>query len=293
MDGSTMAAPKSRRIGARQLPQLIETYTGTLHDIPVSAALAREMLGFNVHNRPLRPLRVANFRSILERGRWVNTGEPVIFSRTALNEGQHRLKAIAETGIEAPLDIRFGIDERAFYVTGTGATRSPGDTLSILGIANGNQISAAVRLLHSYRTQTFGTGAGWRLGTDEIAEYVQGWPDLSAAAQFAQRSLEYGQIQSHAVAFAFLALRQKNEATVAGFLEGVKTGVVPHVGDPARLLREKLRDDWSLRTSTRDVRVRKLALYCLAWQLWLDGKRPKSLEWIAPDAFPYLPGVEL
>ena len=287
-DGTAMIAGK--RISARQLPGLVETHTGTFPNVPIGTALATAMLAYNTHNRPIRERRVAAFMSILERGRWINTGEPIIFSRTAINEGQHRLEAIRRSGIEAPLDIRFGIDERAFFMTGTGASRTPGDTLHILGFPSGTAIAAAARLLWSYSERAFG-GASWRLGADEIAECVQRWPQLIDAYRLATNFSEAKTARASATVAVFLFMQAKNLAIVEEFMSATLTGVVPHRHDPARLLREKLAKDYSLRLGTRESAVRRLALYLIAWQGWLAGDRSGELEWINGDPFPYLPDV--
>ena len=277
------------------LPAMIETHTGSEANVQIGPELATAMLRFNTRNRPMREKRIVDFVRILEAGRWVNTGEPIIFSRTALNEGQHRVTAIVRSGVGASLDVRFGVSEEAFVVTGTGATRSSGDTLAILGIPSGNGVAAAAKLMLSYQNGGIDkSGLRWRVASDEVVAAVQRWPDLPAAYRKMVTHFSTGANQNASAAgFTFLAMRSKNEANVDAFLEAVATGVVPHRNDPARLLRERLMSDLALRVGTRDASLHRLALFINAWNLWLAGERPRGLVWDRAQPFPRVEGVEL
>lgn len=98
-----------KRLSVETLAYLVQHETKTHCNVLVDRDLAMALLKFNIRNRTLSRRRVAYFVDILVNDRWINTGEPVILSPIALSEGQHRLAAIVECGVAAPLDIRFGI----------------------------------------------------------------------------------------------------------------------------------------------------------------------------------------
>ena len=279
------------------LSRLVETSGGGRLDVEITPELARAMLAYNTHNRSMRPFRVQFFVTVLRQGRWINTGEPIIFSRAALNEGQHRLQAIADTGISARLDLRFGIEERAFEVTGTGATRTAGDTLSILGVPSHNAVAAQLKLLLAYDAGiTSGNAIRSRVGGDEIVAAYRRWPDCLEGVRLMQTYLGRQDVGLHCCAgsaFAFLALRQKNPGPVGDFLFSVGMGAAGHVDDSARLLRDRLILDPRLRHSSRDANVLKLALFIEAWTAWLSGERPTTLTWKPGLPFPKMAGVTL
>lgn len=61
----------------------------------------------------------------MSSGEFENTGEPLILSSEGvLNNGQHRLLAVAEADAVVDMDVRFGIPRRAFTKTDIGAPRT-------------------------------------------------------------------------------------------------------------------------------------------------------------------------
>lgn len=289
---ATVRKSSGPELTAANLPDFIETHVGTIHNVEISRELARELLKHNNHNRPIRVGRVNHFIALINRGEWVNTGEPIIFSKRGLNEGQHRLSAIVEADVSVTADVRFGVDDTAFVVTGTGATRSAGDLLGIAGIPNGRNVAAGIKLLLNYDSRAFNTERTRNVITNaEVLEAIERWPDFTAAFAFSTRRFSGQRHHSPVGVFTFLALRHKNEATVGEFLEAVATGVVNDKRDPARLLRERMLLDPQLRINRADVGVARLALIIVAWRLWLNGARQSRLT--IPAIFPYLDEVTL
>ena len=279
------------------LPALMRRYTGTLADVTCDRAIAGAILAYNTRNRAMRRNRVETFIRILEQKRWINTGEPIIMTRTTLNEGQHRLEAINRSGISAPLDLRFGIGDNAFEVTGSGATRTPADTLSILGVPSHFAIAAMLKILMFYDGEILPTSrVRFQSGGDEVLAAWQRWPDAIQAFHMMQNTVGARPnrlYSASASAFAYLAMRQKNSGQVQDFLFAVATGVVNHIQDPARLLRERLMNDKTLLHHTYQAVVMRFALYILAWNAWVNGERPKVLVWHPQMPFPRVPGVVL
>ena len=135
---------------AADLYTMATSFVDTISGI-VTPEMAKVYLGTNVENRPLSAPAVARFVEILRSGRWINTGEPLIISNTGvLNDGQHRLTAVAESGIPAEMDIRFGIPREAFTSTGTGLRRTNGHILAIAGRQYSNMQGPLCRLVTHY-----------------------------------------------------------------------------------------------------------------------------------------------
>jgi hypothetical protein len=110
-------------------------------NVVVTPALAKLMLQYNragETNRKLNPDYVARQADEISHKRWDNTGEPLIFSNAQLlNDGQHRLNAVVKSGVNAIMDIRFGISRHAVNNTNSGMKRSPQHALQIAGVAAG------------------------------------------------------------------------------------------------------------------------------------------------------------
>jgi hypothetical protein len=112
---------------------------------------ANRLLQNNSINRKIRKLHVQFFEAQLKRGEMLLTHQGIAISENGrLLDGQHRLTAIANTGISAQFLVSYDVPESTFVALDTGAARTAGDVLSVEGIANGNTLAAAIRLCLYY-----------------------------------------------------------------------------------------------------------------------------------------------
>lgn len=273
----------------------------------VTPQLATWLLELNTGNRRVSRMRVDKYKHIIETNLWMNTGEPIIVSDTGvLNEGQHRLLAIKDAGKTVPCDIRFGISRAAFTATGTGATRSVADVISLTGVSTYAMFMASgARLLIEYQLG-LPAASHTQLVPEEIYRAVNRWHDdlLRAVKMVMVLADKHGLKfkNSAAIAFTFLALRSKNEATVAEFMEIVASGMVQarEAGNPARVLYERLRreQDEPKGNRSREATMERLAAFIKAWNFWLANEqiRAPALRWtrdrVQNDPFPEVAGVK-
>jgi hypothetical protein len=132
------------------LLQIVLEFDGTMTGM-MTPQVAGWLLRLNTVNRAFNQKRCEDLKSLLHRGLWMNTGEPIIVSKEGtINEGQHRLTAIHEAGIAVAMDVRFGIPQKAFYHTGLGAKRSAGDVLGIAKVPNANMCAAIAKWIWHY-----------------------------------------------------------------------------------------------------------------------------------------------
>jgi len=81
-------------------------------------------------NRPLASSRVKKYASRMSKKLWKLNGEPIILSPNGeLLDGEHRLRAVIESGVELETVVIFG--EFAFETMGQGAVRGGRDVLSL------------------------------------------------------------------------------------------------------------------------------------------------------------------
>jgi hypothetical protein len=113
---------------------------------------ARLILEKNTRNRPISPVQVAMFEAQLQRGEMQLTHQGIAISDSnVLLDGQHRLVAIANTGIAAQLMVTTGLPDSVFAVLDTGYKRSARNILSIDGATNTSAMAAGIRLYILYR----------------------------------------------------------------------------------------------------------------------------------------------
>lgn len=96
----------------------------------VSPAMAVEWLRLNTVNRKLRRSHVESIISDLRSGGWKLTHQGIAFSEDGgLLDGQHRLTAIAESGISARMMVTRGVPKDGYDMFDRGASRSMRDIL--------------------------------------------------------------------------------------------------------------------------------------------------------------------
>ena len=85
------------------LPQSARPFSNA-YVVPVTPDLARQWLSQNRFNRAQRPDLVADYVRQIREGRWQRTHQGIAFSeKGTLLDGQHRLFAIAESGMTVPV----------------------------------------------------------------------------------------------------------------------------------------------------------------------------------------------
>ena len=107
-------------------------------------------------NRNIVPRRVAKLTAAMRAGTWLDDGAPIrISDEGKLLDGQHRLSAIEASGISQKLVIISGLDPASLLVMDTGKVRTFSDYLTIMGVANARNLSAATTFLWKYQNGIF------------------------------------------------------------------------------------------------------------------------------------------
>jgi len=101
-------------------------------------------------NRKHKPARIRRYAEAMEHSDWLLTGEPLIFGRNKLLDGQNRLMGCVHSNKSFRTYVVFGIDDDVFTAINSGVSRSPTDTFLIAGVENHGVVSRAVRWLMIY-----------------------------------------------------------------------------------------------------------------------------------------------
>ena len=258
---------------------------GALAGIDVTPEMAGVMLERNTKNRPCRRQTVAHYARQMSEGKWHYTRVPVIFSIDGvLIDGQHRLRAIIESGATVKMDLAFGAPADSFSFIDVGKGRSASDIFSIHGVKNSSLMAAAVRWVVGYETNTLNAKGGGAYTADELYEFYQNHEGLQdsyhAAWLFSKTRLAPPAMMC---ALHYL-MAKKNRAQADAFFEGVAEGVGLTKGAPALALRNKL----ILNASSDEKRSpRKMAgLTVRAWAKVREGVPVSTLKFKDDDVFP-------
>lgn len=294
---SQIANPHAERLNAEQIGKLVRGHYG-MKTVVFDKEIAQEVLAYNTGNRRINRRKLQQLVDQMTRGDFINTGEPIIISREGvLNDGQHRLQAVVEAEVEVDMDIRFGISREAFRVTDTGASRTPGDVLTIMGAAAGGQVSSTVRLLLLYER---GLPESIRefVSHEEIARAFERWGDVEGVIAEVNRHAFPKAVKSVPLyATAFLASRTSAKGKLETWLDAVATGLDVGRDHPSYQLRERLLR--GIPAATREGLLERFALMVKSWNLFARGDTVpmREFRWTSQgknaEDFPRVAGVKL
>ena len=117
---------------------------------PALAAWLLDTYNSNMGNRKRKPARIRRYAEAMEREDWMLTGEPLIFGRNKLLDGQNRLLGCVSSNKNFKTYVVFGIDDDVFTAINSGASRKNSDAFYIGQVQDHNIVSGATRWLMIY-----------------------------------------------------------------------------------------------------------------------------------------------
>lgn len=159
---TTLPEPKLKMIPARNLEAKIETVTPemarTLEAYKnisskveiVTRNMAVEFLENQIKNRKRDRDQIDSKKSEITSKNWMVNGQGIITNKKGqLMDGQHRLMAFLESGVEfLPMLVTRGIADEAVKTIDVGKKRSVGDIFQMQGVYNSKLISRTAKLLY-------------------------------------------------------------------------------------------------------------------------------------------------
>jgi hypothetical protein len=243
-------------------------------EVTITPGLAALMLRHNVGNRPCSRKRVDKHVQRLQRGDFILTHQGIAFANNGvLNDGQHRLTAIAESGIPALLQVTFGAEREEFHVIDQSDKRSASDALSILGENNSALRAAVARSLLVIKTGDV------HVDQQLVADYameIRG-PDMDEAINFAQKMTKLTAPSSVAVAYYTIKKNSNRLDKFEAFWECLPTG--EGLTGAKLKLREWLRERVVAKKAGDRNGVWRSAVIINAWNSYVVGRKTFSTEW--------------
>ena len=211
----------------------------------ITPEVAKDLLSRNTANRPLKRNDVEFLKTQLETGEWQLTHQGIAISDEGLLlDGQHRLKAIQETGISAEMMVTFNVPKNTFSVLDIGRKRCAADLLYIEG-AQGATMAAAIKsyLLYLEKPSLAWRGNVHRLVSNlaVLKEYESDPEGWKSAQSITFRTQTKGLITpSPFTCFIYLALSKGHEFSVLEqFAINIKEGVALKKHDPILAYRNR------------------------------------------------------
>ena len=126
--------------------------TPTFEVVTMTPQWASQLLGQTKQkNRKFKRRHLERLTSTIQSGNWYITAQGIALdNQNNILDGQHRLAAVVRA--EKPIQIMLGrnLDPAIFNVVDTGATRTAGDALDILGSNKGKTVAAALKNYQLY-----------------------------------------------------------------------------------------------------------------------------------------------
>ena len=152
-------------------------------------------------NRKHKPARIRRYAEAMEHSNWLLTGEPLIFGKQKLLDGQNRLLGCVHSNKSFRTYAVFGIDDDVFTAINSGVSRSSVDAFYIGGVPNYGIVSRAVRWLMNYSggdpqaRASFSNQEMWQFFKDSVDREAM---ELAVTrAQMAGKTIPPGPLAAH------------------------------------------------------------------------------------------------
>lgn len=243
----------------------------------ITPSLAKKWLEKNApHQRFLNKKTVSTYADQMLKGKWNDqTGDPIQFDvEGILQNGQHRLHAVANSNTTHKWVIVRDIPSEAFAFMDIGRKRTGGDILHIEGAKQALQLAGIIRKFLLLKTGYFGKQGGEynRTITNEIVltefrKRKKWWNNLNDQAT--EWYHEFNKFLTPSDVGGFYAyFSDKNSDKVTDFFIKLCTGVNLELNDPIRHLRKIL-------MKSKDEKVvakLRAALIIKAWNFFIENK---------------------
>lgn len=231
-------------------------------------------------NRPIDKQNVKQFCQIIEAGEWEpGMGSIEISPRGAVVDGQHRILAAIETKSTIRVMITFEASEKMLpKMDRGGKRRSIGESLAMLGIAEGNYIGAGARWLMTYLKKNITTAANNRdfVSVEDIGKlYYHYQKYFNEGKIFYKRQNMKRMPSSLCIAF-FVIFASINHEKACEFYTKLCEGTGLEKGDPVYALRNMLEKNTDKRTFTRSYNAAVGSI--LSWNAFMEGKKKMILQ---------------
>jgi hypothetical protein len=245
---------------------------------------------YNASNRPINRPHVLFLSSQMKNGQWIEmNGTTISFSpEQQINDGQHRLAAIVDSGISYNFVVMVGVSINAFKVMDTGRRRGAADVLAIEGYKNYAIVASAAAFIMNWERGKFAkvsTGGRKKVSNTDVSNFALEnkstlLPICSTAKKYYTTS---DKLLGETIIAGLLFLLSKKDVKLAeAFVFKLATGANVEYGSGLYKLRSKLHSVKISDTVTMSRRS-KLAFIVKVWNGMRKGKEVQNLVFRASN----------
>lgn len=261
----------------------------------VTPEIAREWLLRNTHNRNVRQRVVLAYAADMEAGNWQWNGESVKFAEDGtLLDGQHRLAAIAESGVTLSMLVVRGLPNQTQETVDGGAKRKFSDVLKLRGEAVPLVLAAIIRRVGMWDDgkRWVQGGGGYAPTNAQMLQVLEKYPWLRDLAQPAQNVAVHCGMPASIIGFGWWLFSMIDGEDISGDVENffarLGDGQSLKKGDPVYELRRAVENSRSVRGQRSERYL--TAIMIKAWNAYRDGAKVGLLTFRPggekPERFP-------
>jgi len=244
---------------------------------------AVKFLEKNDKNRKLSRHVVSNYASMINRGEWQLSIDPIAFDTNGrLINGQHRLSALIKSEAEElPFYVALNQDPSLFSVLDAGKKRGGGDVLSIQGFKNPTILASAAKFLTLYDqgVEDEDINKTRNISNSQVASALDINPDLSYSVDFVMsvRRKHKFMVEPSFVGFLHYVYSQVDAAKADTFVLKLGDGMGLQEQDAIAHLRKILIND--LQSRKKMTLLEKRALIVKAFNYHMQDLKTKRFRW--------------
>lgn len=271
----TPVAATARRAPAKAAPPKPKSKLSVEYE-EITPADAEEILEANTeNNRNIKFAQVDKYARDMMAGRWEDNGETIkIDSNGRLIDGQHRMRAVLESGTSIHFWIARGLPPESIHTVDVGVSRKYGDQLKIAGHTNTLQLGAFLRRAFLWDRGMRTTKGTMAPSNVELDDYLANNEDLVtlAMARAADCAKYFKPLTASVAATAFFLFARKDMDKAHEFFDKLIDPANIDSGHPVLRLRNRMYN------STRKLSPdEKLALTCRAWNHFRSGESVETI----------------
>jgi hypothetical protein len=240
----------------------------------------------NTHNRKMKPRRVDRLTRVMISGQWRTTHQGIAFDTTGrLQDGQHRLQAIVDSGLPGPVMVFVGMHPNNFKAIDENLVRSADQLLDMEGEVHANTLASAVKLANVYVSPAPRHQSRLRPSNADVYDAWSADADaLREATMWARKNYRHISAPPAVVAAAYYLLYRTNgqhNPYVDAYLRGLAAGAKPNRmllddDDPRVVARRWFagRKEHRQRTEAIDA----IGILIHAWNLLIADQRRRYIK---------------
>ena len=244
----------------------------------ITPAIAEEMLKRNTRNRPISKARIAKYTRLMEEGRWKLTMEGIGFDTAGvLQNGQHRLRAIIESGAPAQFAVWFGCDPSEFAYLDSGGNRTGAHLIAIEGLDYWITRAAVARQILYFEH----SGDKSAIDADRTRSRAVDMADavMADALREAARSVKVCNHTTGTLAYWTIAKKTRFLAKLPEFWGLFVSGAIPDPSSPLLKMRDLLATGGVETLGSNSRNTKEAAAIILAWNAWVAKRRRSTFPW--------------